>query len=140
LKGGSQEIEKEGDDGEDDVALELNKITPNQVENSVPVISCVEGSKRRKENQLRLDNTRRTPASGINLISGSENSLLSNSVGQENEEEKAKLVEAAKLLSIQREVGFTFEEPRGEIMKQLVDHENADRAKKMDWEQREGDQ
>jgi hypothetical protein len=49
-------------------------------------------------------------------------------------------VEAAKLLSIQKEVGLTFEEPTTVTIKQLVIQETCDRKKKMDWEQREGDQ
>jgi hypothetical protein len=81
-----------------------------------------------------------TPTSGINLISGSEGSIVPNSMPQGSDEEKEKLIEAAKLLSIQQEVGFTFEEPTDMTLKQLVDHERGDRAKKMEWERREGDQ
>ncbi|MCH87330.1 hypothetical protein A2U01_0008198 [Trifolium medium] len=54
--------------------------------------------------------------------------------------ERAKVVEAAKLLNIQKEVGFTFEEIEGETIKQLIDQEGCDRVKKLDWEQRNGDQ
>ncbi|PNX64006.1 hypothetical protein L195_g061905, partial [Trifolium pratense] len=51
--------------------------------------------------------------------------------------DKEKLIEAAKLLSIQKEVGFNFAEEEKLTLKQLVDHEGCDRAKKMEWEQRE---
>jgi hypothetical protein len=55
-------------------------------------------------------------------------------------EDKEKLLAAAKLLSIQKDVGFTFVEPEGETLKELVQHECNDREKKMAWEQREVDQ
>ncbi|MCI19494.1 hypothetical protein A2U01_0040650 [Trifolium medium] len=55
-----------------------------------------------------------TPASGINLISGSENSKVSDSVCDDHGSERDKLLEAAKLLSIQKEVGFSFEEDEKE--------------------------
>jgi hypothetical protein len=81
-----------------------------------------------------------TPTSGINLISGSEISLGIVDETPLQSGEKEEVLQAAKLLSIQKDVGFNFEEPEEEIMKQLVDQELCDRAKKMELEKREGDQ
>jgi hypothetical protein len=50
------------------------------------------------------------------------------------------LIQAAKLLSIHKIVGFNFVEPEGNIINQLVDQEIEDRAKKVEWENKEGDQ
>ncbi|MCI57679.1 hypothetical protein A2U01_0078930, partial [Trifolium medium] len=50
--------------------------------------------------------------------------------------ETEKMLEAAKLLSIQKEVGFPFDELDGVTLKQLVDQERNDRAKKMERERR----
>jgi hypothetical protein len=80
-----------------------------------------------------------TPASGINLLFGSEMSRVSDSVSQSREEDKDKYVEAAKLLSIQKKVGFNFEEATSDTIKHLIDQEKCDRTKKMEWEQKEGD-
>jgi hypothetical protein len=49
-------------------------------------------------------------------------------------------VEAAKLLSIQKEVGFNFTEDPNDTLKHFIDQERCDRAKKMEWEQRGDDQ
>jgi hypothetical protein len=81
-----------------------------------------------------------TPASGINLISGSDSSQGSVLAPVTQVIEKDILIQAAKLLSIQKEVGFNFEEPEGESIKQLVEQEIEDRTKKMEWENKEGDQ
>ncbi|MCH81494.1 RNA recognition motif [Trifolium medium] len=81
-----------------------------------------------------------TPPSGINLLSNSETSKVLETALNVNGPEKEKLLEAAKLLSIQKEVGFSFEEAEDAAIKQLIDQERSDRAKKMAWEQREGDQ
>jgi hypothetical protein len=54
--------------------------------------------------------------------------------------EREKVIQAARLLSIQKGVGFNFTENDGEIISQLVKHETCDRKKKMAWENREGDQ
>jgi hypothetical protein len=90
--------------------------------------------------QEGVDCTGTILASGINLISGSDGSVVPNSITQGGIEEKEKLIEAAKLLNIQKEVGFTFEDTDDMTLKQLVDHERVDRVKKMEWERREGDQ
>jgi hypothetical protein len=50
------------------------------------------------------------------------------------------LIEAAKLLSIQNQVGFNFEEVKDDTIKHLVEQETCDRAKKKDWEDKNGDQ
>ncbi|MCH80896.1 hypothetical protein A2U01_0001672 [Trifolium medium] len=95
-----------------------------------------------QQNQMELPGPtiqRHTPSSGINLISKSENSNVPDSGPHNSDEGREKLVETAKLLGIQK-VGFTFEEADGVTLKQLVDQERCDRAKKMEWEQREGDQ
>ncbi|MCI38814.1 hypothetical protein A2U01_0060043 [Trifolium medium] len=63
---------------------------------------------------------------------------MSASVPNDHDGEREKLVEAAKLLSIQKEVGFSFEDFDGVTLKQLVDQERSDRAKKREWEQKEG--
>jgi hypothetical protein len=81
-----------------------------------------------------------TPGSGLNLMTGSELSRVPETLSRCNSEDKEKLVEAAKLLSIQKEVGFNFVEEPNETLKHLIDQERCDRAKKMEWEQREGDQ
>jgi hypothetical protein len=81
-----------------------------------------------------------TPASRINLLSGSETSRVSDSLPQSLNEDKDKYVEAAKLLSIQKNVGFSFVEATSDTLKHLVEQENCDRIKKMEWELKEGDQ
>ncbi|MCH79854.1 RNA recognition motif [Trifolium medium] len=98
------------------------------------------GYQRRKEKLTGLMTPRVTPASGINLISGSQSSQVPNYVGVDNGKDKEIAIEAAKLLSIQKEVGFSFEEADGETVKQLMTQERCDRVKKMEWEQKEGDQ
>jgi hypothetical protein len=74
------------------------------------------------------------------LISGSESSKGSIPESKEEEGDREKIIQAAKLLSIQREVGFNFQQPEGDTLKQLVQEENVDRAKKTAWENKEGDQ
>jgi hypothetical protein len=81
-----------------------------------------------------------TPTSGLNLLSGSDISRVPESQPQGQDVEKEKLIEAAKLLSIQKEVGFNFDVSDDEILKNLVEQEKSDREKKMDWEKRDGDQ
>jgi hypothetical protein len=54
--------------------------------------------------------------------------------------EREEVIQAAKLLSLQKEVGFNFVDQDDVIIKQLVNEEKCDRAKKMEWEQREVDQ
>jgi hypothetical protein len=122
------------DGGEEAMACEIGT-------NQVPAPNPLESADiQNMGNQGIVGGTGGTPVSGINLISDSEGSIVPNSIPQSNDEEKEKLLEAAKLLSIQQEVGFTFEVPDDMTLKQLVDHERGDRAKKMDWERREGDQ
>jgi hypothetical protein len=81
-----------------------------------------------------------TPTSGLNLLSGSDISRVPESQPQGQDVEKEKLIEAAKLLSIQKEVGFNFDVSDDEILKNLVEQEKSDREKKIDWEKRDGDQ
>jgi hypothetical protein len=88
----------------------------------------------------RLVRVSSTPASGINHIAGSDMSFVPDSLPQNQTEEKGKLIEAAKLLNIQLEVGFNFEEASTQTLKYLVEQENCDRAKKMEWENRIVDQ
>ncbi|KAK2398506.1 hypothetical protein QL285_048438 [Trifolium repens] len=97
-------------------------------------------SLRSQEDMVRAGYPCNTPGSGLNLIVGDENSNGSSSVAHSQEVDRDKVVQAAKLLNIQREVGFTFEEPLDDVIKQLVDEENCDRSKKMDWERRQCDQ
>jgi hypothetical protein len=54
----------------------------------------------------------------------------------EVDDDRVKYVEAVKLLEIHKQAGFSFEEEDGVIIKQLIEVENCDRAKKMSWEQR----
>jgi hypothetical protein len=58
----------------------------------------------------------------------------------EEEGDREKIIQAAKPLSIQREVGFNFQQPVENTLKHLVQAENVDRAKKTEWENKEGDQ
>ncbi|WJX47284.1 hypothetical protein P8452_33995 [Trifolium repens] len=81
-----------------------------------------------------------TPASGIHLISGSVSSNGSVLVPETQGAAKDILIQAAKLLSIQKVVGFYFAEPEGNTINHLVDQEIEDRAKKVEWENKEGDQ
>jgi hypothetical protein len=99
-----------------------------------------DGRLRGMEEMVRAENPCITPGSGLNLIVGDENSNGSGSLAHSQEGDRDKVVQAAKLLRIQREVGFTFEEPLEDVVKQLVDEENCDRSKKMDWEKRQCDQ
>jgi hypothetical protein len=55
-------------------------------------------------------------------------------------DDRIKLLEAAKLLATQKQVGFTFEVDDGVTINELIQHEDCDRAKKVDWEQKIGDQ
>ncbi|CAJ2642584.1 unnamed protein product [Trifolium pratense] len=78
-----------------------------------------------------------TPASGINLISGSQCSQVPNPGIDVDGRNKESAIEAAKLLSIQKEVGFSFEEDDDKTLKELMMQERSDRSKKMEWEQKE---
>jgi hypothetical protein len=102
--------------------------------------SSGDGSSKEKEIQANSQNYRKTPASGMDLISGSDNSRGSCSPSYGEGGDKAKFIEAAKLLSIQKQVGFTFAEPTDSTIPHLVDQELIDRAKKMECEKKEGDQ
>jgi energy-coupling factor transporter ATP-binding protein EcfA2 len=79
------------------------------------------------------------PASGINLISGSETSLEVVAETPLQGSDKENVLQAAKLLNLQKEVGFNFEEPDEQIVQQLVEQEICDVAKKMEWEKRKCD-
>jgi hypothetical protein len=102
----------------------------------------VDGVQGRDSNQMLHHNLKLsgvTPKSGINLISESDSgrsfSTVPLQVGEREE-----VIQAAKLLSLQKEVGFNFVDQDDVIIKQLVNEEKCDRAKKMEWEQREVDQ
>jgi hypothetical protein len=81
-----------------------------------------------------------TPPSGIVLISNSDNSMVPDTPLSEPADDRIKLLEAAKLLATQKQVGFTFEVDDGVTINELIQHEDCDRAKKVDWEQKIGDQ
>ncbi|WJX22504.1 hypothetical protein P8452_11802 [Trifolium repens] len=78
--------------------------------------------------------------SGINLILEDGDSLVPETQNVSNEGDRALVVEAAKLLQIQKEVGFSFEVVEDVTIKQLVEQEECDRAKKLAMEGRNGDQ
>ncbi|WJX25913.1 hypothetical protein P8452_14901 [Trifolium repens] len=78
--------------------------------------------------------------SGINLILEDGDSLVPETQNDSNEGDRALVVEAAKLLQIQKEVGFSFEVVEDVTIKQLVEQEECDRAKKLAMEGRNGDQ
>jgi hypothetical protein len=77
-----------------------------------------------------------TPSSGLALIASSGSSLVLETQAVEVDDDRVKYVEAVKLLEIHKQAGFSFEEEDGVIIKQLIEVENCDRAKKMSWEQR----
>jgi hypothetical protein len=77
-----------------------------------------------------------TPSSGLKLISDNVNSRVSGSQLVEQDGERVKVLEAARLLKTQKEVGFTFEMEDEDIIRELVVKENDDRAKMMDGEQK----
>jgi hypothetical protein len=81
-----------------------------------------------------------TPSSGLNLISKSDNSVALDTPPTEPAGDRIKVIEAAKLLAIQKEVGFSFEVEDGVTLNELTLHEDCDRIKKMEWEQKNGDQ
>jgi hypothetical protein len=81
-----------------------------------------------------------TPSSGLKLITDSGPSMVLETPMPTIEADRAKLVEAAKLIEIQKLAGFTFEGKEDETTKLMIEQENCDRAKKMIWEQRNGDQ
>jgi hypothetical protein len=81
-----------------------------------------------------------TPSSGLKLLISSDNSMVEETPVAEEEGDRMLLAEAVKLLKIQKRVGFTFELADDETTKQLIEHENGDRAKKLLWEQRNSDQ
>jgi hypothetical protein len=81
-----------------------------------------------------------SPSSGLNLLSGSDLSIVPDTLVQNGGQEKELLVAAGKLLSIQKVVGFNFEEPDNVTISHLIDQERSDRIKKNQWESREGDQ
>ncbi|MCH91477.1 LINE-1 reverse transcriptase like, partial [Trifolium medium] len=70
-----------------------------------------------------------TPSSGIELLLGGYNETHAHCETQQN-------CEASKLLKIQKQVGFCFDEEDGDVIKVLAKDELRDRAKKAEWEQR----
>jgi hypothetical protein len=99
-----------------------------------------EGCSNRQDERWKGSIPGATPVSGLQFLSGSEASRVSDSQKQTPDEDKVKLIEAAKLLKIQKEVGFNFVEATCETLKVLVEQENNDRTKKMVWEGNVGDQ
>jgi hypothetical protein len=81
-----------------------------------------------------------TANSGINLILEDCDSVVPETQATRVEGDRATVVEAAKLLHIQKEVGFTFEVAEDVTIKELAEQEECDRAKKLDVEGRVGDQ
>jgi hypothetical protein len=121
-------IDEAGSEGELPLDMDLNEVTGRGEQ----------GGDRRQEVSTEQFNSV-TPKSGIQLISDSGNSNLSDSILQ-NSDDREKIMQAAKLLSIQKDVGFTFVDSDKVTINQLVHQELCDRAKKMEWEQRECDQ
>jgi hypothetical protein len=117
-----------------------NSVSPTELISNAPVLISSDVNPNSLEDDGRILKQRGgTPSSGINLLSGSDLSAVPDSLPPGFEDERDKLVEAAKLLNIQLEVGFNFEETTNETLKLLIEQERCDRAKKMEWEQR-GDQ
>ncbi|WJX47283.1 hypothetical protein P8452_33994 [Trifolium repens] len=110
---------------------------PLELDSEVMRLNDEERSNRRQERVRVLSNPGATPNSGINLLTDSEISRKSNNSQQTQKEDREKLIQDAKLLSIQRGVGFSFEINDDLTLKQLVELEKCDRVKKMEWEQRE---
>jgi hypothetical protein len=81
-----------------------------------------------------------TPPSGLNLISSSDNSLVRDTPPVESDADRLQKLEAANLLAIQKGVGFSFAVEDGVTVTNLIQQELCDRAKKMEWEQSNGDQ
>jgi hypothetical protein len=81
-----------------------------------------------------------TPSSGLNLISNSVDSLVRETPSVAAEGDRVKVMEAAKLLAIQKETGFSFDVNDNVTIAQLIQHEVCDREKKVEWEIKNGDQ
>jgi hypothetical protein len=113
---------------------------PLELETAILRLKDGEGSSRRQERVLLSRNPGATPNSGINLLTDSEISRRSENSHQSQEDDREKVIQAAKLLSIQKGVGFSFEINEELIIKQLIELEKSDRVKRMAWEQREVDQ
>jgi hypothetical protein len=106
---------------------------PQQASSNVHGGSTEVGS-RREEGLPHSSNYVQIPVSGVALISVGEGLGGTEKRSNAIDGERGKLIEAAKLLVIQKEVGFTFEEPEVDTLKQLVDKELNDRAMMMDRE------
>jgi hypothetical protein len=134
IKQKEMEVAKNKGDGEEVgvVSNRVEQVEATQVDRPEPVgrIEAGCGSKRGVS----------TPSSGLNLLSGSDLSVVPDTLDQNGGEDKEQLVAAAKLLSIQKVVGFNFEEPDKVTISHLIDQERSDRIKKKEWESREGDQ
>jgi hypothetical protein len=131
-KGGVSPMKRKEDGG--------NFVSPTElISNAAVLISSDVNPNSLEDNGRSIKQRGGTPTSGINLLSGSDLSRVPDFMPPGFEDEREKLVEAAKLLNIQLEVGFNFEETTNETLEYLIDQERCDRAKKMDWEQR-GDQ
>jgi hypothetical protein len=81
-----------------------------------------------------------TPSSGLNLISNSVDSLVRETPSVAAEGDRVKVMEAAKLLAIQKETGFSFDVNDNVTIAQLIQQEVCDREKKVEWEIKNGDQ
>ncbi|PNY16690.1 hypothetical protein L195_g013415 [Trifolium pratense] len=72
-----------------------------------------------------------TPTSGLNLLLEADTEEVNQNRSQLNSD-------ASKLLYIQKNVGFRYEEPDDVVVKVLAEDEQRDRLKKQEWEQRNG--
>ncbi|MCH84661.1 hypothetical protein A2U01_0005496 [Trifolium medium] len=72
-----------------------------------------------------------TPNSGLDL-------LVDEDAGDDIRFGSQEASDANKLLLIQKNVGFCYEEPDGNVIKVLTDDEQRDRLKKQEWEERNG--
>jgi hypothetical protein len=81
-----------------------------------------------------------TPSSGLKLNAADVVPTAEVIPDAEANGDRDKVVEAAKLIAIQKQVGFSFEVEDEVIVNELIVQENCDRAKKMSWEQRMVDQ
>ncbi|MCH99798.1 hypothetical protein A2U01_0020813, partial [Trifolium medium] len=73
------------------------------------------------------------PPSGINLLLPDEDNPLGTPQRDIHLQQ-----EASKLLVVQKSVGFCYDKPDGDVIKELVTDEVRDRAKKSEWEHKQG--
>jgi hypothetical protein len=80
-----------------------------------------------------LPGIQQTPRSGINLLSNEGDGDADIPVHVQD-------LDAQKLLQIQKQVGFCYNEQDDEIVQVLSNDEARDRLKKEEWKQRRGNQ